>query len=97
VCLFAGQIAEKKFANRTHGQWSDDHEAIDLAMRIFSSKAVLEPYLRFAFARSADLVGRDWTAIEAIAAALSERQRLSYAEADDVIKRALRPPRRSDT
>lgn len=84
ICSLAGHAAERKHTGRAnpHGASSDNGHAIYMLSFITGSPEELDLYYRLLEVRTRQLVAgpRAWTAIEAVAAALLERERLSSRE-----------------
>jgi peptidase M41-like protein len=99
----AGTYAEKLFTGRWdhHGATVDYHQAYELAEFIAGSPDAVIPYMSWMEVCTADLVctSRHWATIQALAAELLRRTRLTYAEARqvvaDAIDRHMRLPRES--
>jgi hypothetical protein len=87
ITSFAGQIAETKFRGRRprFGMHSDNQIAVDMAFRLGGSRETLEAYLKYCWCRSHDVVNGCWRQIEAMAAALLQKQTLGYEDAIEVI------------
>lgn len=85
--LFAGQLAEAKFRRRKPlwGSWSDDRQAVDLAMRMCGSQETTEAYLKYCFLASRDLVNVFWPEVEGVAWGLLELQTADYQEVIELI------------
>jgi hypothetical protein len=65
---------------------SDNQKAVEMAFHLCGcSTKTVEAYLRCCWCQTQDLVNRRWREIEAVAAALLERETLTY---DDVIETA---------
>jgi ATP-dependent Zn protease len=90
ICALAGLAAEHRFAGRHNwrGAGSDFSHAVDLAGNLYFEPAVSSRYLAFMVEQAKCLVAasRVWIEIQAIAAALMERETLSAREAKQVIR-----------
>jgi hypothetical protein len=84
----AGQIAEQLYRGRrpdrrTHR--SDDESAIEHALDYAGSGEIATAYLHWLFLCARSNVEREWKQIEAVAASLEARKRLTKAEVFDLI------------
>jgi hypothetical protein len=95
-CALAGHIAEKRATGRNHwsGAIGDHDAAIELALYRCGSTEQAEAYLewRRLWVRDKLTTGHIWKAVEAVAEALVESERLSHAEARAVYCGALAVP-----
>lgn len=84
---FAGQLAEAKFRGRRprYGMGADNQNAVDMALYLCGSQKAVEAFLRFCWCVSQEFVNGRWGKIEALAAALLERETLNYEDAIEVI------------
>jgi ATP-dependent Zn protease len=87
ITSFAGQLAEAKLRGRPprFGMESDNQNAVDMAFRFCGSRETTEAYLRYCWLMARDLVNERWPQIEALAAALMERETLNHLDAIEVI------------
>jgi hypothetical protein len=93
--LLAGVRAEKRLT----GRWnnieanSDFHDADDLASYLWGNPKVLQKYISFMESRVDAMIASDrhWKGIQALAAALLEKRRIGYQEAQEIITAAVRP------
>ena len=87
ITSFAGQLAEAKLRGRPprFGMESDNQNAVDMALRFCGSRETTEAYLRYCWLMARDLVNERWPQIEALAAALMERETLNHLDAIEVI------------
>ena len=91
VAGFAGQIAEGEFLGKhpRHGFESDDQNAINAAEYLTGSKKQWQKYLDYCWAVAEDTVEASWKDIKSVAAALLERETLSYEEVRKVIQNGV--------
>jgi ATP-dependent Zn protease len=84
---YAGQIAEAIYRGRRplFGMHSDNQQAVNLVNDLYGSQETCEAYLHFCFLRARDLVTSDFGKIKDVAAALLERETLSYQDVEEVI------------
>jgi hypothetical protein len=87
IVSFAGQLAEAKFRGRRPrwGMDGDNQQAVEMAYRVCGSRETAEAYLHYCLLASRDLVNVRWREIQALAAALLERNTLGYQSAAEVI------------
>jgi len=85
--LFAGGIAEKRFAGRHNyaGSKYDRNAAIDLAAHVCGPGKALEFYLKWRHQIAEDLISFRWVHVQKLARALVKKPRLTFAEANDVV------------
>ena len=88
--LFAGPAAQRKFSPQswrsTHG--SEDHlQAVNFAVRVTGSTKITEAFLRWLELETSAMVDLNWPTIEAVAAALLQRETMKVKEIVDVINR----------
>lgn len=89
---FAGQIAERKLRGRAPAKSShagDDSGAIDFALSVAGSSEAASYFLRYLFCCARDSVFAYWPMVNAVAAALLKRKRLSEREVQRAIQRAI--------
>jgi ATP-dependent Zn protease len=91
VVTLAGGIAEERFCGKptdeiTLGTQSDRDSVTDLAFRMAGSTAECQALLDWLATRADNIVTHRWPQIEAVAAALVERRRLSGTEARLIIR-----------
>jgi hypothetical protein len=95
VIGYAGQIAQQKHKGKvatfrrrnSNPQWcADNDEADNLAINWLGySFETLDAFQQYTFASAEGIVARQWKSIQAVAAALLERETLTYNETIDVI------------
>ena len=87
VSLAAGQVAEIKFRRRLPrwGSEGDDEDIIEIALARGMAPDTAAAWGRYCILMSRDLVNQYWREIQAVAAALLERETLSYQDAVDVM------------
>jgi hypothetical protein len=87
VVSFAGQLAEARFrgSRPRYGMHGDNQNAIEMAFHLCGSKKTAEAYLRYCWCLSDDRVDLRWREITALAAALIERETVSYIEVAEII------------
>ncbi len=92
IATLAGPIAEARFKGRRNhvGASSDDHQAVNLAFRLWSAPAVATAYLDFLGARAQELIDVLWYLVDSLAAELLERRTLSGVETHRTLRRAIR-------
>lgn len=90
ICiLLAGKVAESRFVGRAADPSShrpDDKAAAELAAIVTFSQAECSAYLRWLLARTRELVRMLWASIEAVAAAVAQRGRLTGVEMKAVLR-----------
>jgi len=89
IVSFVGEIAQRKFrprsVRRDHG-WSDRYKTTDLMGYFVATDKELRAYLKWLHIRAELFVSSpyNWSLIEAVAAMLLERKRLSAEEVKDI-------------
>ncbi len=90
ICLFAGNLAEKKLTGRNNwrGASGDRRAAVDLASRLYWDEQVLSPFLGYVHAVAKNFVDspRTWHDIRHVAKALLKKQKLTGREVVALIR-----------
>lgn len=92
--LLAGEVAQRRFAPRSVRGWQtrqahhgDMPQVEDLIRRIAPSDREFAAYFKLLMIQTELLIEQYWPCVEAIAAALNERESLTGNEVSDVFKR----------
>lgn len=99
--LLVGQAAEWRFTGRHNrsGSENDLHRAIDCALYLVGSDEELDAYVNLMEVRAKGFVAQPdhWAAIEALAAALLQEERIGYRRARQIIRDAWFTPEHQTT
>jgi hypothetical protein len=93
LVLFAGQVAEWRFANRHNwrGSGEDWQHAVNLVSYLAGNNEVLQKYVDYLWARAKNLFDLPWlwTAVEAVAKELLIRKKMGSRLTRKIIKKAM--------
>src|ERR1017187_4101410 len=91
----AGWIAEARRAGRRPARYShlnDNEQTSNYAMDLCGSDEECEAWMKLLFIRARNQLGNFWPGVEALAEELLKRETITYAEAQQIICDAMRPP-----
>ena len=93
LVFFAGQVAERRFANRHNwkGSGGDWESAVNLASCLAGNNEVLQAYVNYLWARAKNLFDLPWlwAAVEAVANELLIRKKMGSQLTRKIIRKAM--------